>query len=168
MYCAGWLACSHRLAGRPCLRRAMWRDGDVWAVHARVAAQSWAQGGPIAGQTSPSDRWDDECESCDLGGPGSREPVHCGRSSPWLSVTRVCLAMCALRGLVMIVTLTSELCRRGVCARPVRSSCVFRFITFIHSFHSSRLLRRSRREERLLATQRDDEPTQERVCNLFQ
>ena len=43
-----------------------------------------------------------------LGGPGSREPVHRGRFSPWLSVTRACLALCALRGLVLIVALTSE------------------------------------------------------------
>ena len=66
-----------------------------------------------------------------LGGPGSREPVHRGRFSPWLSVTRACLALCALRGLVLIVALTSEQFRRGVSARPVRFSCVFCCITFI-------------------------------------
>ena len=44
------------------------RDGDVWAVHARVAAQSWAQGGLIAGQTSPKKEGMIECESRDSGG----------------------------------------------------------------------------------------------------
>ena len=28
----------------------LWRDGDVWEVHARGAAQSWAQVGVIAGK----------------------------------------------------------------------------------------------------------------------
>ena len=29
----------------------LWRDGDLWEVHARGAAQSWAQVGVIAGKT---------------------------------------------------------------------------------------------------------------------
>ena len=55
------------------------RDGDVWAVHARVAAQSWAQGGTYSGTNLSTKRGDAmSVNPVTLGGLGSREPVHCG------------------------------------------------------------------------------------------